>query len=67
MMSMKRINWEDEIVVITGGSNGIGKMVVETLALRHVTVVVLDVEQPDFVQDWGRSKTFERLKLISDS
>jgi len=52
MMSMKRINWEDEVVVITGGSNGIGKMVVETLALRHVTVVVLDIEEPDFVQDW---------------
>jgi len=38
-----RLNWGDQIVLITGGSSGIGYLLANTLAIRQVTVVVLDV------------------------
>lgn len=36
-------SWEDQIVLITGGSSGIGELLANTLAVRNVTVVVLDI------------------------
>ncbi|KAI0750965.1 retinal short-chain dehydrogenase/reductase [Daedaleopsis nitida] len=39
-----RLDWGDELVVVTGGSSGIGELVANTLAVRNVTVVVLDVK-----------------------
>ncbi|KAI9632328.1 uncharacterized protein MKK02DRAFT_40631 [Dioszegia hungarica] len=41
-----RLNWEEQIVLITGGGSGIGALLVETLALRNVTVVILDLALP---------------------
>jgi len=38
-----RLNWGEQIVLITGGSSGIGSLLANTLAIRHVTVIVLDV------------------------
>ncbi|TBU33182.1 retinal short-chain dehydrogenase/reductase [Dichomitus squalens] len=38
-----RLDWGDQLVVITGGSSGVGELVANTLAVRNVTVVVLDV------------------------
>lgn len=38
------VDWEDEIVVVTGGASGIGLSIVETLAVRNVCVVALDIE-----------------------
>jgi len=38
------LDWGEQIVVITGGSSGIGELVANTLAVRNVTVVVLDVK-----------------------
>ncbi|KAI0796923.1 retinal short-chain dehydrogenase/reductase [Abortiporus biennis] len=38
-----RFDWGDQIVVITGGSSGIGELIANTLAVRNVCVVVLDV------------------------
>ncbi|KAF9183785.1 hypothetical protein BGZ50_004074 [Haplosporangium sp. Z 11] len=38
-----KVDWEDEVVLITGGANGIGYLLAEMLAIRHITVVVLDV------------------------
>ncbi|KAF9434836.1 hypothetical protein BGZ76_007346 [Entomortierella beljakovae] len=38
-----KVDWEDEIVLITGGASGIGCLLAESLAIRHITVVVLDV------------------------
>lgn len=39
-----RFDWGEQIVVITGGSSGIGELIANTLAVRNVTVVVLDVK-----------------------
>lgn len=41
------LKWENQIVVITGGSGGIGRIIVETLAVMRVTVVVLDIVEFD--------------------
>ena len=38
-------DWSREVVVVTGGSDGIGKVVVGLLAERGVKVAVLDVQE----------------------
>lgn len=38
-----KFDWGEQIVVITGGASGIGELLANTLAVRNVTVVVLDV------------------------
>jgi hypothetical protein len=37
--------WSREVVVVTGGSDGIGKVVVHLLAERGIKVAVLDVQE----------------------
>lgn len=37
-------NWKDEIIVVTGGSDGIGKRIVLLLAGKGIKVVVLDIQ-----------------------
>jgi len=44
VLSPERISWEDQVVVITGGASGIGRLLAETLAVRNVCVAVLDVQ-----------------------
>ncbi|KAF9960428.1 hypothetical protein BGZ70_008610 [Mortierella alpina] len=39
-----KVDWEDEVVLITGGANGIGYLLAEMLAIRRITVVVLDTQ-----------------------
>jgi len=39
-------DWEKEVVVVTGGNNGIGAATVQSLSNRGVKVVVLDVSEP---------------------
>jgi hypothetical protein len=38
----------DEIVVITGGTNGLGKAIADFYCMKGVTVVVLDVEETKY-------------------
>jgi len=38
------LDWSEQVVVITGGASGIGELLANTLAVRNVTVVVLDVK-----------------------
>ncbi|KAK0230484.1 retinal short-chain dehydrogenase/reductase [Armillaria fumosa] len=38
-----RLDWGEQIVVITGGSSGVGELLANTLAVRNVNVVVLDL------------------------
>lgn len=38
-----QIDWSDQIILITGASRGLGRVLAETLLLKHLTVVVLDV------------------------
>ncbi|KAK2466046.1 hypothetical protein APHAL10511_001688 [Amanita phalloides] len=40
----KHLDWDEQIVLITGGTSGIGQLLANTLAVRNVTVVVLDIE-----------------------
>ncbi|KAG0146863.1 hypothetical protein CROQUDRAFT_700925 [Cronartium quercuum f. sp. fusiforme G11] len=43
-VGFERIDWTEQIVLITGGSDGLGRVIAETLAVKHVTVVVLDIK-----------------------
>jgi len=36
----------DDVVVVTGGSSGLGGIVAEILALRGISVAILDVKKP---------------------
>ncbi|KAI0254760.1 retinal short-chain dehydrogenase/reductase [Lactifluus subvellereus] len=38
------VDWGEQIVLITGGASGIGELLANTLAVRNVTVVVLDIK-----------------------
>ncbi|KAI0775952.1 retinal short-chain dehydrogenase/reductase [Trametes elegans] len=40
----RRLDWGEQLVVITGGSSGLGELIANTLAVRNVLVVVLDVK-----------------------
>jgi short-subunit dehydrogenase len=40
----KALDWSEQIVVLTGGASGIGELLANTLAVKNVTVVVLDVK-----------------------
>lgn len=42
--NLKPWKWDEEVAVITGGSNGIGALVVKGLASRGSKVAVLDVQ-----------------------
>jgi len=40
----RRTEWEEQRVVVTGGAEGLGRALVDTLCVRGVEVVVLDVK-----------------------
>lgn len=42
----RELDWEEEVVVITGGASGLGKILVEMYGLRGVSVAVLDINCP---------------------
>ncbi|WKT47302.1 Short-chain dehydrogenase/reductase SDR [Fusarium oxysporum f. sp. vasinfectum] len=41
-------DWAKEIVVVTGGSSGIGKEIVLKLAKKHIKVIIVDLNAPSY-------------------
>lgn len=52
--------WSQEVVVVTGGSDGIGKVVVHLLAERGIKVAVLDVQDLTYE---GKTARVYKLQL----
>ncbi|MBW0470232.1 hypothetical protein O181_009947 [Austropuccinia psidii MF-1] len=52
-----QIDWSDQIVIITGGSNGLGRILAETLAIKNISVIVLDI------QPFSESQDDEQVKF----
>lgn len=42
----RELDWDEEVVVITGGVSGLGKIMAETFGMRGASVAVLDVQKP---------------------
>ena len=43
----REVDWDEEIVVITGGASGLGKILAETYGMRGASVAVLDIQKPE--------------------
>ncbi|KAK0333694.1 hypothetical protein LTR91_022487 [Friedmanniomyces endolithicus] len=43
----RELDWDEEVVVITGGASGLGKILAETYGMRGASVAVLDVRDPE--------------------
>lgn len=54
-------DWTKEIVVLTGGSNGIGWNITSRLAARGVKVIVLDIVEPQ--EKLGMSRLFLLMRF----
>ena len=63
-----RYDWAREIVVLTGGSNGIGRQIALKLARRGVTVAVLDIQPPaDAAPEDGRKIHYHECNITSSA
>lgn len=49
----RRLDWENEVVVVTGGSSGLGRVIADTYRMRGVRVAVLDVNAFEAESDEG--------------
>jgi hypothetical protein len=56
----RKVNWEDEVVVITGGGSGLGRTVAEMVMRKGGKVAVLDVLEADEVAQ----EEMERWDLV---
>ena len=54
----RKMDWEREVVVITGGASGLGKVMAEMYGMRGVSVAVLDVRVPE-----ERSEALEHVRF----
>ncbi|TVY82773.1 Dehydrogenase [Lachnellula suecica] len=48
----KSWDWSKEIIVITGGSGGIGGLMTQMFAKQDITVIVLDISPPSFLSNF---------------
>jgi hypothetical protein len=58
----RKMDWEREVVVITGGASGLGKVMAEMYGMRGVSVAVLDVRVPD-EKERGESEALEHVRF----
>ena len=42
----RKLDWDEEVVVITGGASGLGKIIAEMYGMRGASVAILDVQKP---------------------
>ena len=42
----RELDWENEVVIITGGAGGLGKIMAEMYGMRGVSVALLDIREP---------------------
>jgi len=56
---------ENELVLLTGGSGGIGRQIMEDLSYNGVRVVILDVKQPPF--ELPKNVTFYHTDITSST
>ena len=56
----RKMDWEREVVVITGGASGLGKVLAEMYGMRGVSVAVLDVRVPE---ERERSEALEHVRF----
>ena len=40
----RKVDWAQEVIVITGGSSGLGRVIADTYSMRGISVAVLDVK-----------------------
>lgn len=58
--SNDQYNWRREIVVVTGGSDGIGALAVQLLAEKGIRVVVLDIQPLQYECECPVQRTYSR-------
>ncbi|KAM5341189.1 hypothetical protein ACJ41O_015298 [Fusarium nematophilum] len=58
-------DWTKEIVLVTGGSNGLGELIVRKLAKKGIKVIAVDLLPPK--SPFPKNVTFHRLDVTSPS
>lgn len=48
----RQVDLSDEVVVITGGASGVGRLIAQIYGLRGVSVAVLDIAEQKDVKGW---------------
>ncbi len=43
----REVDWDEEVVVITGGASGLGKIIAEMYGMRGASLAVLDITEPE--------------------
>jgi hypothetical protein len=43
----REVDYEEEVILITGGSSGLGRLIADFYAMRGTSVAVLDVQKPE--------------------
>jgi NAD(P)-dependent dehydrogenase (short-subunit alcohol dehydrogenase family) len=43
----RTLDWENEVVVVTGGGSGLGRVIAEMYAMRGVSTAILDIKEAD--------------------
>ncbi|GAB7349311.1 hypothetical protein MBLNU459_g8450t1 [Dothideomycetes sp. NU459] len=49
----RKLDWAEEVVVITGGASGLGRLIAEIFGMRGASVAVLDVKEFEGSEEMG--------------